>query len=73
MVNQDHNYYYAYSPLLSIIDVKSLLLNEYILDEFPLRIVSGEIAYDTDGVCRDMFSAFWDEAYKKFFDSIIAS
>ena len=52
-------------------DIKSLLLNEYILNEFLLQIkFSGEITYDTGGVCRDniMFSAFWDEAYKKVFD-----
>ena len=47
------------------------MLNEYILDKFPLQIkFSGEIAYDTGGVYRDniMFSAFLDEAYKTFFD-----
>lgn len=50
-------------------DVIALLSHESVLNEFPLRIkFSGEIGYDTGGVCRDMISAFWEEAYKKFFD-----
>ena len=40
-----------------------------ILEEYPLRIkFVGEKAVDTGGVCRDMFSAFWDRAYEMAFD-----
>lgn len=50
-------------------DVMALLSNDNVLAELPLRIkFAGEIAMDTGGVCRDMFSAFWEEAYKHFFD-----
>ena len=46
-----------------------LLLDEKVLEEFPLRIkFAGEIAFDTGGVCCDMFSAYWEQAYKTFFD-----
>ena len=39
------------------------------LDEFPLRIrFANEVAVDTGGVCRDMFSGFWKEVYLHFFD-----
>ena len=31
----------------------------------------GEKAVDTGGVCRDMFSAFWDKAYEKASDALI--
>ena len=37
---------------------------EIVLKEFPLRIkYANEKAVDTGGVCRDMLSAFWQEAY----------
>ena len=40
-----------------------------ILNEYPFRIkFLGEKAVDTGGVCRDLFSAFWSEAYDKAFD-----
>ncbi len=40
-----------------------------VLDEFPFRIrYENEQAYDTGGVCRDMFSAFWEEVYLRHFD-----
>ena len=46
-----------------------LLSDEKVLEEFPLRIrFAGEIAFDTGGVCRDMFSAYWEQAYQMFFD-----
>ena len=32
----------------------------------------GEKAVDTGGVCRDMFSAFWNKAYDKAFDGVNA-
>ena len=36
-----------------------VLSDEKVLEEFPLRIrFGGEIAFDTRGVCRDMFP--WD-------------
>ena len=38
-------------------------------DEFPLRVhFKGELGYDTGGVCREMISCFWQEAYKHAFD-----
>ncbi len=40
-----------------------------ILVEYPLRIhYDGERAIDTGGVCRDMFSTFWTEAYLRHCD-----
>lgn len=40
-----------------------------IIKEFPFWIeYSNERAVDTGGVCRDMFSCFWEEAYLKHFD-----
>ena len=43
--------------------------SEVVLGEFPLRIhFTNEIAVDTGGVCRDMFSAFWEAAYLTEFD-----
>ena len=39
------------------------------LKEFPFRIsFVFEQAVDTGGVCRDLYSAFWDIAYVKHFD-----
>ena len=50
-------------------DVMTLLSNDKVLAEFPLRIkFFGELANDSGGVCRGMFSAYWEEAYKHFFD-----
>ena len=35
-----------------------------ILNEFPFRIsYESEQAVDTGGICRDMYSAFWEEVY----------
>ena len=43
--------------------LKSILL------EYPFRVVyENERAVDTGGVCRDMFSAFWELAYVRDFD-----
>jgi hypothetical protein len=40
-----------------------------ITSEHPLRIkYENEKAVDGGGVSRDMFSGFWEEAYKKMFD-----
>ena len=40
-----------------------------ILKEFPFRVqFESERAVDTGGVSRDMFSSFWEEAYRKNFD-----
>ena len=40
-----------------------------LLEEYPFRIrYENERAVDTGGVCRDMFSAFWEEACMKHFD-----
>ncbi len=37
--------------------------------EYPLHVkLAGERAIDFGGVSRDMFSAFYDEAYETFFD-----
>ena len=42
---------------------------EEILREFPFRVrYDKERAIDTGGVCRDLFSAFWEESYVKNFD-----
>ena len=50
-------------------DMLALFCDDEILKEFPLRIsFSNESAIDGGGVCRDLFSAFWEEAYLKFFD-----
>ena len=50
-------------------EVPSLLLEDNVLNEFPLRVrFRGEMGYDTGGVCRDMFSCFWEETFKKLFD-----
>lgn len=47
----------------------ALLSKDNVLAEFPLRIkFAGELAVDGGGVCRDMFSAYWEEAYKHFFE-----
>ena len=40
-----------------------------ILEEHPFRVrYENELAVDTGGVCRDLFSSFWEEAYLKVFD-----
>ena len=40
-----------------------------ILLEYPFRVrYEKERAVDTGGVCRDMFSAFWEEVYLKNLD-----
>ena len=52
-------------------DVIELYKNkrEQVLNEFPFQIsYDKEKAIDTGGVCRDMFSAFWEDAYLRAFD-----
>ena len=50
-------------------DTLALFPDDKILQEFPLQIrFSNEPAIDSGGVCQDLFSAFWEEAYLKFFD-----
>lgn len=50
-------------------DVQVLFSDQKVLEEFPLRIkFANEPAFDTGGVCRDLFSGFWEEAYLRFFD-----
>lgn len=40
-----------------------------ILQEYPFRIrFENERAFDTGGVCRDMYSFFWDKVYLEHFD-----
>ena len=47
-------------------DVMALFAQDEVLEE---RIkFAGEMGYDCGGICRDMFSAYWDEAYQQFFD-----
>lgn len=47
----------------------ALFAQDGVLDEYPLQIkFAGEMGYDCGGICRDMFSAYWNEAYQKFFD-----
>ena len=42
---------------------------DQITTKFPFRIeYLNEGTVDTSGVCRDMFSCFWKEAYVKHFD-----
>ena len=42
---------------------------EDIQSEYPFRIqFINERAIDTDGVCRDLYSCFWEHAYVKHFD-----
>ena len=42
-------------------DVMALHSKEDVMTEFPLRIKFA--AVDLGGVCREMFAAFWEEAY----------
>ena len=45
-------------------DVMALHSKGDVLTEFSLRIkFAGEIAVDLGRVCREMFVAFWEEAY----------
>ncbi len=49
--------------------VNDLFSKELVLSEFPLQIkFRGEAGFDSGGVCRDMFSAYWEHAYKQYFD-----
>ena len=42
---------------------------EEIMKEFPFRVeFFNERAIDTGGVCRDLYSCFWEQAYIKHFD-----
>jgi hypothetical protein len=52
-------------------DVMSLYKSDVIqiLKDFPFRIrFKGEKAVDTGGVCRDLFSCFWEKVYVEHFD-----
>lgn len=50
-------------------DVIKLFMDDYVVNEYPLRITyEDECAVDQGGVCRDMLSGFWEEAYKQLFD-----
>ena len=50
-------------------DVMELFQSKDAQKEYPLRIhFKDEVAYDDGGVSRDMFSAFWEEVYRRFFD-----
>ena len=43
--------------------------NEELLHETPFKVAFvGERAVDLGGVCREMYSAFWEEAYTRLFD-----
>ena len=62
------------APFTPSDEVTSLIVSissssrESALSEYPLRIkFDGEIGFDSGGVCRDMFSAYWEEAFKTFF------
>lgn len=49
--------------------VIDLFSDDHFLKEYPLYIkFEGEIAVDSGGVQRDMLSAFWEEAYVRFFE-----
>jgi len=50
-------------------NVISLYLEGDILNEYPVQIeFATEMAIDAGGVTREMFSAFWEEAYQKLFE-----
>lgn len=52
-------------------DVAQLYKEGSIMKEFPLKIkFAEEKGVDLGGVSRDMFSSFWEEAYKKVFDGV---
>ena len=50
-------------------DVFALFEKDGILKQYPLRIqFTGERAFDTGGVSRDMLEEFWKNVYMKYFD-----
>lgn len=50
-------------------DTITLLKKDKVLEEFPLKIkFEDEPALDYGGVCRELFSAFWEQAYLGFFE-----
>ena len=50
-------------------DVIDMYREGDIVGEFPIYIIyEGERGVDEGGVQRDMFSAFWEEAYTRFFE-----
>ena len=50
-------------------NVQVLFSDQKVLEEFLLCIkLANEPAFDTGGVCRNLFSGFWEEAYLRFFD-----
>ena len=49
--------------------VNDLLKKEGVLSEYLLKVkFDGEAAFDSGGVCKDMFSAYWEEGFKNCFD-----
>ena len=49
--------------------VNHLITKEDVPSEYPLRVkFEGEVGFDSGGVCRDMFSAYWEVAFTKFSD-----
>ena len=50
-------------------NVQVLFSDQKVLEEFPLHIkFANEPAFDTGGVCHDLFSGSWEEVYLRFFD-----
>ena len=50
-------------------NVQVLFSDQKVVEEFPLCIkLANEPVFDTEGVCHDLFSGFWEEAYLRFFD-----
>lgn len=49
-------------------DVLQLYKSGDILSKYPCRFKFKEEAIDTGGVGRDLFSAFYDEVYRNFFE-----
>ena len=46
-------------------DVVQLYEKNKIVEQYPVNVsFSSELALDFGGVCRDMYSAFWEERYK---------
>ena len=55
----------VYDDVLSLYTVKS----EKVLNHYPMKVrFKGELAVDIGGVTRDLFSAFYSEAYLRLFE-----
>ena len=55
----------------NVYDDVNLYATNDIIFEYPLRIeFKDECAIDVGGVCRDMYSAFFEECYKRFFEGL---